>query len=205
KLFTDKSGYVWVGAQAEGLLKIDPRTNQVVRQINENNPSGYALWNNNPKDILQYNDSLLVVASGALNIINLNTLRVQQISHYDGLPSNTVRSMAKDNSGMLWIGTLNGLCRTDIAKQSFTTYDQSDGLMNESFNIAGAHNLSRGRLLFMTGESFLIFDPSFIQRKDAFNIPFITDFKLMNHPLLVDSLLQLKQLNLNYNGTNMVI
>ncbi len=205
KLFTDNRGYVWVGTEGEGLLKIDPATNQVVGQINENNPPNYNLWNNNPKDILQYNDSLLVVASGALNIINLNTLRVQQISHYDGLPSNTVRSVAKDASGMLWLGTSNGLCRTDIAKYSFTNYDQSDGLMNEGFNVAGAHNLSSDRLLFMTAESFLIFDPSFIRRKDSFNIPFITDFKLMNHSLPVDSLLQLKRINLNYNGTNMII
>jgi len=205
KLFTDKSGYVWVGADREGLLKIDPSTNRVVEQINENNPRGFALWNNNPKDILQYNDSLLVVATGALNIINLNTLRVQQISRYNGLPSNTVQSIAKDASGMLWLGTLNGLCRTDIAKHSFTTYDQSDGLMNEGFNVAGAHNLDDGRVLFMTSESFLIFDPSFVRRKDSFNTPFITDFKLMNKSLLVDSLLQLKQINLNYNGTNMVI
>jgi len=205
KLFTDKSGYVWVGAEGEGLLKIDPATSRVVGQINENNPPGFALWNNNPKDILQYNDSLLVVASGALNIINLNTLHVQQVSRYDGLPSNTVQSVAKDASGKLWLGTLNGLCRTDLARHTFTTYDQSDGLMNESFNLAGAHQLTDGRLLFMTAESFLIFDPSFIRRKDSFNIPIITDFKLMNHPLLVDSLLQLKKINLDYNGTNMVI
>ncbi|WP_170971152.1 ligand-binding sensor domain-containing protein [Ilyomonas limi] len=205
KLFTDKSGYVWVAAEAEGLLKIDPQTNKVVGQINAASPAGYALWNNNPKDMLQYNDSLLVVASGALNIINLNTLRVQHISRYDGLPSNTVQSVVKDASGMLWLGTLNGLCRTDIAKHTFTTYDQRDGLMNESFNVAGAHNLSNGRLLFMTAESFLIFDPSFILRKDSFNTPFITDFKLMNCPLLVDSLLRLKKIKLDYNGTNMMI
>lgn len=43
KLFTDNSGYVWVGTEAEGLFKIDPETNRVVWQVNESNPTGYDL------------------------------------------------------------------------------------------------------------------------------------------------------------------
>jgi ligand-binding sensor domain-containing protein/signal transduction histidine kinase len=205
KMFTDQQGFVWVGAVGEGLLKIDPSTDQIISQITESSPEGYRLWNNNPKDILQYNDSLLVVASGALNIINLRTMKVQHISNRDGLPTNTVQSLAKDAAGMLWLGTMNGLCVTDINKLSFTVYDQSDGLLNDHFNVAGAHNLNDGRLLFTSAESFLIFDPSFTRKKDPIDKAFITDFKLMNKSLSVDSLQNLKQINLAYNTANVVI
>lgn len=205
KMFTDKEGLVWAAAVGEGLLKIDPKNNKVVNQITESDPKGYNLWNSNPKDILQYNDSTLVVASGALNILNTRTMQVRQISHHDGLPSNTIQSVAKDASGALWLGTLNGLCRVDLSKLAFTVYNQSDGLMNEGFNVAGAHGLNDGRLLFTSAESFLLFDPLSIKRKDTINIPVITDFKLMNASLPVDSLRKLKQVSLSYNGTNVVI
>lgn len=204
KMFTDKDGFVWVGAIGEGLIKIDPASDRMVTQITENSPQGYSLWNNNPKDILQYNDSLLVVVSGALNILNTRTMQIEQITHYDGLPSNTIQTVANDANGVLWLGTLNGLCRADLSRRSFTVYNQSDGLLNESFNVAGAHRLQDGRLLFTSAESFLVFDPSSFRRKDTVNKPFITDFKLMNTPLSLDSLTRLNQITLNYDGTNVV-
>jgi ligand-binding sensor domain-containing protein len=205
KLFTDKEGFVWVAAVREGLQKIDPEKDSVVYQITEANQPGYNLWNSNPKDILQYNDSTLVVASGALNILNTKTLRVRQITRADGLPSNTIQSVAKDADGGLWLGTLNGLCRTDLAGGTFTVYNQNDGLINERFNVAGAQRWANGQLLFMSAESFLIFDPLNIKKDDKINTPFITSFKWMNASLPVDSLLQLKQVNLPYSRTSVAI
>jgi signal transduction histidine kinase len=165
---------------------------------------GFALWNNNPKDIIQYNDSLLVVASGALNLVNTNNYRVQHISNSNGLPTNTVQSMAKDTSGMLWLGTMNGLCVADLKKSSFTVYNQSDGLLNDNFNVAGAHSLYDGRLLFMSAESFLIFDPR-LTRNIQKNRIYITDFRVLNRSLPLDSLLALKQIDLRHNKTYLTI
>lgn len=205
KLFTDNEGFVWVAAVHEGLQKIDPEKDSVVYQITEANRPGYNLWNSNPKDILQYNDSTLVVASGALNILNTKTLRIRQITHADGLPSNTVQSVGKDADGVLWLGTLNGLCRTDLAGGTFTVYNQNDGLMNEGFNVAGAHGWADGQLLFTSAESFLVFDPLNAKKDDKVNTPFITAFKWMNASLPVDSLLQLKRVNLPYSRTSVAI
>lgn len=44
----------------------------------------------------------------------------------NGLPSNSVTALAKDNSGNIWIGTNLGLVKYDGS--SFTTYDISNGL-----------------------------------------------------------------------------
>jgi ligand-binding sensor domain-containing protein len=127
KLMTDRRGHIWIAAIGAGVMAIDPQTGQIVRQISKDNKIGYALWNNNPKDIIQYNDSLLVIASGALNLVNINNYKVQQISNADGLPTNTVQSVVKDAEGALWLGTMNGLCVADIDKLQFTVYNQSDG------------------------------------------------------------------------------
>jgi ligand-binding sensor domain-containing protein/signal transduction histidine kinase len=205
KLFIDNKGFLWAAAYGEGLLKIDPRGNRVINQLTESSPAGYRLWNNNPKDIVQYNDSLLIVASGALNIVNVNTNLVRPFSNTNGLPTNTVQSVVMDAAERLWLGTMNGLCMADMKKHSFVAYDQRDGLLNENFNVAGAFALHDRRLLFTSYESFLLFDPMNTRKKDTFIKPFVTDFRLMNQPLLVDSLLKLKQIDLSYNKTNVVI
>lgn len=205
KMLIDRQGDLWVAAFGEGVLQVKTETGLVAAQYNDNGPAGSRLWNNNPKDIFQYNDSLLLVASGAINVINRQTNQVRQISSRDGLPTNTVQSMVNDDHGLLWLGTMNGLCLADLAKRSFTIYNQNDGLLNDHFNVAGAHALQNGRLLFTSAESVVIFEPSLIRQKERVHDVFLTDFKLMNHALRLDSLLQLKQVSLGYNTTNLAI
>lgn len=205
KIFTDAKGNIWVAAVGEGLLKINPRENRMEARITSRKPAGYRLWNNNPKDIIQYNDSMLVVVSGALNLVNLNTLTVAHISTAQGLPTNTIQSVARDAAGNLWLGTLNGLCRADLSKLSFTAYNQSDGLLNELFNVAGAQVLSDGRMLFTSAESFVLFDPSRAALRDPIDKALLTDFKLMNRSLPVDSLQALQAVKLKYNQANVAM
>jgi sugar lactone lactonase YvrE len=205
KLFTDSEGFIWAATMGEGLLKIEPQTAKVISQLTMEGPEGFRLWNNNPKDIIQYNGNLLVVAAGVLNLVDLKTHRVRHITSRDGLPSNTVQSLVMDREGLIWMGTMNGLCVTDINKRSYTVYDQSDGLLNDQFNVAGAHQLQNGRLLFTTLESVVVFNPSSLQGKQTTSKAYITDFQLRNTSLSVDSLLALKRIDLGYNNNYVAI
>jgi ligand-binding sensor domain-containing protein len=204
KLFTDSRGFLWIAAIGEGLQKIDPAQNKVVHRITKNNPKGFNLWSNDPKDIIQYNDSILIVASGAINLVNINTNAVTYITAHDGLPSNTVLSLQKDAGGILWLGTLNGLCRADIKTSTFTLYNQNDGISNDDFNVAGAQALQDGRLLFTSAESFVVFDPAKTRKTGAILPAHITDFRLSNSTLPVDSLLALEKVNLSYNKNSVL-
>ncbi len=205
KLLTDSRGHIWIAAVGAGVMDIDPATGRIVRQLSRENKAGFHLWNNHPKDILQYNDSLLIVASGALNLVNIHNFKIEQISSANGLPTNTVQSLAKDAAGMLWLGTMNGLCVADLKKSSFTVYNQKDGLLNDQFTVAGGHALPDGRLLFMAAESFLLFHPDDIRRREQDSRVFITDFKVLNQSLPLDSLLALKQIILRHNKTYLSI
>jgi ligand-binding sensor domain-containing protein len=205
KLFTDSKGFVWVATIGEGLLKIEPRTGKVVSHLTMDGPEGFRLWNNNVKDILQYKDSLLVVAAGVLNLVDLETNKVRHITGREGLPSNSIHSLALDSEGLVWMGTMNGLCVTDINKRSFTVYDQSDGLLNDQFNVAGALRLKNGKLFFTTQESFVVFNPASVQKKQTTGRAYITDFQLRNTSLSVDSLLALKRVDLSYNNNYVAI
>jgi signal transduction histidine kinase len=100
---------------------------------------------------------------------------------------------------------MNGLYMADIAKLSFTTYNESDGLLNDHFNVGGAHAMRDGRLLFTSQESFVLFDPKEAKSKEVPGIAYLTDVRLMNRSFSVDSLQRLKVLSLNYDNTSLVL
>ena len=137
KILVDKQGFIWVATWGEGLLKIDPRNNKVVYKITQSNGPGKRLWSNTPTDILQFNDSILLVASNALNLLNVHTNTIEHISTHNGLPSNTVLSITRDDNGVLWLGMVSGLCKAHINRGSFVIYDRNDGILDDNFNITG--------------------------------------------------------------------
>ncbi|HZF65090.1 MAG TPA: two-component regulator propeller domain-containing protein, partial [Chitinophagaceae bacterium] len=204
KLFADKQGYIWAGTYGRGVLKIDPRSNKIVQQISKGAGKN-SLWNSTATDIIQYDDSLLLISTDALNLLNTNTNKIQQISTHNGLPSNTVLSSMKDLNGILWLGMINGLCRANLQKGSYIVYDRNDGILDDNFNLGGAFKLSDGRLIFASEQNFLVFDPSRLKFGGSPFDVHITDFKLSNISLPVDSLMKLPKVNLSYNQNSLVV
>jgi hypothetical protein len=96
------------------------------------------------------------------------------------------------------------LCRADIKKSTFTLYNQNDGITNDDFNVAGAQALRDGRLLFTSAESFVVFDPAKTRKTGAIQPAHITDFRLSNSTIPVDSLLALDKVNLSYNKNSVL-
>jgi signal transduction histidine kinase len=60
-------------------------------------------------------------------------------------------------------------------------------------------------MLFGTTNDFVILDPASIKIHSAFPDIKITDFKVLNNPLNVDSLLRLKEIELEYNDNSLTI
>jgi ligand-binding sensor domain-containing protein/signal transduction histidine kinase len=205
KLFTDNHGYVWAATSSGGLLKIDPESNKIILNVRTSSPPGYNLWDDAPTDIMQYNDSLLLVTGGAINILNLRTNAVEQITTENGLSANAAVCVQKDSKGIVWVGMTNGICRLNLEKRAFTMYDRRDGITKDNFEVAGIFKLSDGRLALATDDNFTVFDPTTINPISVAPPVTITDFRLSNEPLLVDSLAKLKNVSLKYNNNSVVI
>ncbi len=74
-----------------------------------------------------------------LNPLLITSQRSRNISIENGLPSNSIRVLFKAKSGLLWIGTDNGLCSYD--GNIIKVYNQSDGLpSNEIWSIVENEN-----------------------------------------------------------------
>jgi ligand-binding sensor domain-containing protein len=205
KIYADKNGYVWAGSVTRGLFKYSTATGRLEDHITTTCPPGHRLWSNNVNDVYRFNDSILLIACGSLDVLNTNTNEITHITTEDGLPSNTVYSLQKDKSGTLWMGLAHGLCRMNLEKKIFFIYDRRDGISYDNFNPAGVVKMQDGRLIYPTDHNIVVFDPSGI--KDAPTPPpaMITDFKLANTSLLVDSLTAQKKIELPFDNTSITV
>ena len=119
KMYTSKDGSIWAGYYLnDGLYRYDAVTNKLLFHYTKNNTNNEGLWSNNVNDIYSYNDSLLLIADEALDILNIKTNKITHISTDNGLPSNTVLSIKADNKGILWLGMANQLCRFDLKEKN---------------------------------------------------------------------------------------
>lgn len=188
KLLTDNRGYIWAGSVAEGLFKFDPETNRLLEHITSKSPEGRRLMFDHANDLLQYNDSILLIASGGINMLNLNTGLITLVTSRDGLPANTAMCFQKDTRGVLWVGMMHGLCRVNLEKKIFTRYDRRDGLFFDNFFQAGAYRMNDGRLVFLTDHDFFTFNTERFEQVAEPPRPVITDFRIANKQVWNDTL-----------------
>jgi streptogramin lyase len=205
KVHYDYQGFIWVGTLGRGLLKIDAKTNKLVKVFSKDGNEGERIFDNTVTDLSYYNDSTLLVTAGCLNIINTKTNKITFFSTEDGLPSNTCESIQRDKIGTIWIGMTNGLCRLNLEKKVISYYDKRDGINNDRFAPTGIDHLSNGNIILFTDHNFMIFDPKNFGQQQMPSKPFITSFKLSEELLSMDSLWKEKRVILPYDNTSITV
>jgi signal transduction histidine kinase/ligand-binding sensor domain-containing protein len=196
KINIDTKGFVWVCTRGQGVYKIDPATDKILEHIDTKGPPGKRLLTDEAADAFQYNDSIMILVTGGLNILNTKTGRIIHITSAEGLPSDIVMSVQKDREGYVWLGLYNGLCKMSLEKMSFTYYDRNDGMLNDNFTLAAAYQLTDGRMLFGTSDDFVAFDPAVVKPNLRPAAVTITGFRILNKSVLVDSIMQLNRVEL---------
>ncbi|NJK86421.1 MAG: hypothetical protein HC906_11080 [Bacteroidales bacterium] len=147
----DFDNNLWIGTKGGGLnispiriLNQGESTFAVYQQI-ENDTS--SLSNNNITCIFIAKDSSIWVGTEiGLNkvLFPKNTSRLEAIMQgkllfkpyfvSDGLPNNTVCGILQDASGLLWIGTRDGLSCMNPESNTFINYSEKDGLPAGEFH-----------------------------------------------------------------------
>jgi len=204
KIIKDSKGFIWIGTENAGLYKIDPATDNIIEHITNSGPATKRLIVN-AADILEYNDSLLIFAGAGLNFYNTRTNTIRHITNADGLPSNVVVSLQKDKAGYVWIGMASGLCRMNIHKGTFIFYNRNDGMANDNFDVSTDYQLPDGRMLFGSSNDFVVFNPMDVRTSAAPPGVNITEFRILNNLLSVDSLMSLDKIVLQANQNSISI
>ncbi len=120
----------------------------------------------------------------------------------DGLPSNTVYGVLPGPEKTLWLSTLQGLSRFDLATESFKNFTTSHGLPSNEFN-RGAYLLRQnGELLFGGIRGFSAFLPSEIQQNSHVPPLALTAFRKFGEPVrLAQSLSTLDHIVLSHRDS----
>ncbi len=190
KLFIDKeNGWIWLATHERGLIALNPVTRKIERHYTKANDK-WPLHGNRVTDVEQLNDSIIyAAASGIIHIINKKSGTVTRLSMDNGLPSNTASRIRLDAKGYLWIITQQGLCHYDGRKNRFTSFSQKDGIFLGSL-VSSCDILDKNQnVLFAGPNSLLAFHPDAFYNAQKPTRVAITDFRLLNQYLPVDSLL----------------
>ncbi|MDX2046377.1 MAG: two-component regulator propeller domain-containing protein [Chitinophagaceae bacterium] len=206
KIMIDSKGLVWVGVAAAGAYVIDPSTDSVVMHFHDSATDGQQLpEEGGVSSILEYDDSTIVITTSTrISVYNRLLNKITVINTPEVMPG-FIASMEKDKNGYLWIATTSGLQRVSIKNKIFVRFNREDGIDNDNFVLSSSIVLPDGRMLFGNNNQFVCFNPYSVKVSTDFPAVTITDFKVMNRPLLVDSLQQLKEIELAYNQNSLAI
>jgi ligand-binding sensor domain-containing protein len=203
----DKQGWIWICTRQAGVYVINPENDSIVMHFHSKAIAEQQLPEDNSTAMLEYNDSLVVIATAAhLMLYNRTGKKISFIRSSDIL-SGFITAVEKDSAGNLWISSSSALYRYNFNNKMFISYNRDDGITSDYFLPASSFVLPDGQMLFGAAGQFIAFDPQRIAKEnkmEAGNIT-LTDFKVMNQPLLVDSLMQLQQITLDHDQSSLVI
>lgn len=207
RLLTDKKGDIWICTEQEGVYKINTTLGNILAHYSTSGAEGKRLLSNYSSDIIQYNDTLYVIAAGGINLLNARNNTIDYTGTHNELPSNTVTNVIKDRTGNLWVTTQSGICSINMKNYVVTNYNERDGVHTNSFSDGAACLLQDGRIAIGTPHDWMVFDPSLIAKSGLKNAPDITiaQFAQMNKWLSLDSLKKLPVIELPYDQNSVTI
>ncbi|MFP5039722.1 two-component regulator propeller domain-containing protein [Parasediminibacterium sp. JCM 36343] len=188
RLACDNVGRIWIGT-TEGLLLFDPMQpnffNSPFVRYNKIPGKKESLGGNDIQFIYKdhKNTMWVLTSSGGLNkaVINnpMQSLSFINYSVKDGLPSDYLLSCIEDSKGFLWIATLNGLARFNLATGIFRNFD-ADVLPDVNFSEASCTATQAGEFIFGTTTGYLQFNPlTIVDHKINANIA-LTNLQINN-------------------------
>jgi len=206
RLYSDWQGDIWVCTRSNGVFHLSGKDGHVIENYTGDGPVNRRLMLLQASDIIQYDDSLYLIASAAVNVLNIRTNTIRYITSENGLPSNTVINIIKDRKSRLWLTLESGLCSFQMKNNIVSTYDENDGLFTVHFNEASSCVLNDGRIAIGTSHEFVVFDPA---HQDKMGLPpppvVVSGFVLMNKALRLDSLIDLPKISLDHSQNSVII
>lgn len=168
-IYQDLQGIIWVGTN-QGLLRME--------NANTDSPA-FLLFRHDPQnattlssdwvtsicpDLADPRFLWLGTRGGGINRFDSRTYAASFISEaLGGLSNNVVYGILPDRHGNLWCSTNRGICCFDPQQNTFSSYQESDGLLNTEFNTNSFVRGRDGRLWFGGVNGLSVFAPEEIQ------------------------------------------
>lgn len=204
-LFRDNVNRIWVGTHNAGVFVMDPTGENVLFQFNEKPSADYQVIGNSVLDIEQFNDSIFFVSTGFLDIINLNSGKVEILTQYDGLPGAGVTQLLLDTEGVLWFTNNNGLGSYNYENKIFVSYNERNGIIMADKSSYAKFKMKNGEFWFGGENALFGFVPEGLKFKTAPPDVTLTDFKIFNTYIPLDSILTFEKVSLKPHQNSITI
>ncbi|HEX6427053.1 MAG TPA: two-component regulator propeller domain-containing protein [Niastella sp.] len=214
-IFEDSKGNIWTGSVSQGVFYYNPTTGRHGnlrfgdtvngRYINE-----FAVYN-----IFEDSNHSLWFATTGGGLIKLSAdwKNTRRYTTKNGLPTNVLYGILEDDSRHLWISSLKGLIRFNIATSAIKVYTRANGLITDQFNYSSAYKHTDGKMYFGSVKGMIAFDPASFDQKETSPPTYITGFQINNKEVIPDtansplyrSILYTDTIVLEYNQNNFSI
>ncbi len=182
-MLQDQDGTIWLATQG-GLMRYDEQNDTFeifkVRVSGVNRVEGNWMLT-----LAEGNDSTLWIGTFGAGIFAFDK-KTKTFSNLElkqgNLPGNVVGSIGVDEQGRLWIGSQNGLSCVNPVDQIAKTYNQSHGLISNSFTINSSFYFD-DYWYFGTTEGLACFKPSEVHDNNHVPPVEINSLKIFNHQI----------------------
>ncbi|MDB5248330.1 MAG: signal transduction histidine kinase [Segetibacter sp.] len=183
-ILEDDEGLLWVGTVGNGLFVINEQNEELHAYNNYIRNKDILLQTNRINGIFEDSDQNIWLATEGLGLYRYNKHQntLQKYTAEDGLPSNLVFKVLEDGKKNLWFSTSKGLVFMDRAKQDFTIYRSTNGLLTDQFNYNSGFKDREGNMYFGSVGGLIWFKPERFTKINYTPSVIITDFRLQNMP-----------------------
>ncbi len=206
-IMQERDGTLWIGTD-DGLDQFDATTNTFIH-YRRSPDSDNSLSQNVVLTIHESKDGMLWIGTrgGGLNKFDKTISKFTRYGKQHGLPSEVINSIEEDGMGNLWLGTNKGLVRFSPDEEKFRTYNKSNGLQGDNFNINTSIKLKNGNLVFGGTKGFTEFNPDNIVDNAYLPPVAFRELKILNESVnlhdekspLSKTINQTDRLTLDYN------
>lgn len=197
RLYLDRTGDIWAGTEKDGVYHIRHSDGAILYHYTPTDQPGHRLSGIGVVDILQYSDSVYLLASNNLDVLNINTGGIRSDTTRTGALFSGSTNLIRDRKGYIWITNAEGLHKLNFPTQQAASFFEIDGVGSNAFELGSAAELRDGRIAIGTAHDMLVFQPTQVKAAQAPpNDIEITGIWLRNSPLSVDSIAKLGVLEL---------
>jgi ligand-binding sensor domain-containing protein/signal transduction histidine kinase/DNA-binding response OmpR family regulator len=182
-ILRDKQENIWLGLESQpGLYKLNPSTGVITSFTYQNNNPN-SLPNSCVQTIMQDSDGKIWLGLKQGGISMLENERENKFINYTqsrGIPGTTTYGIVEDGRKNLWISTDNGICVFERSKNTFRSFDKSDGLQSLEFAMNATYKDKNGFIYFGGSDGFNRFYPDSIKYNMHIPNVFVSSFKVFN-------------------------
>ena len=178
----DRRGFLWIGSAVEGgegaVLKFNLRSEKLsfVKQLEKFNIIS-----------LCYEDGILWCGTNGSGLIRYDTKTDTKtlLNTENGLISNAIQGLEKDDAGNLWISSPLGLTRFNPKTNAFNHYFKEDGFFTDNFTYTAHSKSENGEMIFGSLHGVVTFYPDSIKSSTYAPPIVLTDLKIRNESVRV--------------------